>query len=175
MITYMNVVDIKFIKYDRVRNSSGRLFQYFGAATVKAASAYIDETSGTESFISSHLQLGRVVARIMSPFDRYDGTPIYIALLVMQRRRNLHKSRNINHPRVAIMECIDMVISLRFSLNNMRTALCCIESNFFINFCGMLMKSELQYLSRLNTNECNNYLVKLNVSLEQALPILYRK
>ena len=52
------------------RNSSGRLFQYFGASTVKAASAYIDETSGKESFISSHLRFGRVVARIMSPFDR---------------------------------------------------------------------------------------------------------
>ena len=48
----------------------------------------------------------------------------------MQRRRNLHKSHNFNLPRVAIMECIDMVISLRFSLNNMRTALRCIESNF---------------------------------------------
>ena len=84
----------------------------------------------------------------------------------MQRRRHLHKSRNFNHPRVAIMEYIDMVISLRFSLNNMRTALHCIESNFFINFCGMLMKSELQYLIRLNTNECNNDLVKLNVRLE---------
>ena len=34
------------------------------------------------------------------------------------------------------------------------------------------MKSELQYLSRLNTNEFNNYLVKLNVRLERALPIL---
>ena len=63
-----------------VRNSLGRLFQYFGAATVKAAYAYIDETNGKESFISSHLRLGRVVARIISPFDRYDGTPIYIAL-----------------------------------------------------------------------------------------------
>ena len=93
----------------------------------------------------------------------------------MHRSRNLHKSRNCNHPRVAIMECIDMVKSLRFSLNNMRTALRCIESNFFINFCGILIKSELQYLSRLQTNECNNYLVKLNVSLERALPILYRK
>ena len=49
-----------------VCNSSGRLFQYFGAAIVKAASAYIDETSGEESFISSHLRLGRVVVRIMS-------------------------------------------------------------------------------------------------------------
>ena len=29
----------------------------------------------------------------------------------------------------------------------MRTALRCIESIFFINFYGMLMKSELQYLS----------------------------
>ena len=58
-----------------VRNSSGRLFQYFGAATVKADSAYNDETSGKESFISSHLRLGRVVVRIMSPFDRYDGLP----------------------------------------------------------------------------------------------------
>ena len=36
------------------------------------------------------------------------------------------------------------------------------------------MKSELQYQSRLN-NECNNDLVKLNVSLERVLPILYRK
>ena len=70
------------------------------------------------------------------------------------------------------MECIYMVISLRFSLNDMRTALRYIESNFFINFCGMLMKSELQYLSRLNTNEFNNDLVKLNISLERALPIL---
>ena len=93
----------------------------------------------------------------------------------MHRSRNLHKSRNCNHPRVAIMECIDMVKSLRFSLNNMRTALRCIESNFFINFCGILIKSELQYLSRLQTNECNNDLVKLNVSLERALPILHRK
>ena len=65
----------------------------------------------------------------------------------MHRSRNLHKSRNCNHPRVAIMECIDMVKSLRFSLNNMRTALRCIESNFFINFCGILIKSELQYIS----------------------------
>ena len=40
------------MKYNWVRNSSGRLFQYFGKVTVKAASAYIDETSGTESFIS---------------------------------------------------------------------------------------------------------------------------
>ena len=61
-----------------VRNSSGRLFQYFGAATVKAAYAYIDYTNGTYSFISSYLRLGRVVARIMTPFDRYSGTPIYI-------------------------------------------------------------------------------------------------
>ena len=73
------------------------------------------------------------------------------------------------------MECIDMVISLRFRLNNMRTALRCIESTFFIHFCGMLMKRELQYLSRLNTNECNDDLDKLNVSLERDLPILYRK
>ena len=93
----------------------------------------------------------------------------------MHRSRNLHKSRNCNHPRVVIMECIDMVKSLRFSLNNMRTALSCIASNFFINFCGILIKSELQYLSRLKTNECNHDLVKLNVSLERALPILYRK
>ena len=68
-----------------------------------------------------------------------------------------------------------MVISVRLSLNNTRTTLRCIESKVFINYCGMLMKSELQYLSRQNTNECNNYLVKLNVSLERALPILYRK
>ena len=45
------------MKYDLVRNSSGRLFQYFGAATVKAASAYIDETSGTESFIKLSLYI----------------------------------------------------------------------------------------------------------------------
>ena len=93
----------------------------------------------------------------------------------MHRSRNLHKSRNCNHPRVAIMEYIDMVKSQRFSLNNMRTALRCIESNFFINFCRIFIKSELQYLSRLQTNECNNDLVKLNFSLERALPILYRK
>ena len=68
----------------------------------------------------------------------------------MNRSRNLHKSRNCNHPRVAIMECIDMVKSLRFSLNNMQTALRCIESNFFINFCGILIKSELQYLMKVN-------------------------
>ena len=37
-----------------------------------------------------------------------------------------------------------MVISVRLSLNNMRTARRCIESNLFINFCGMLMKSELE-------------------------------
>ena len=54
---------LKVIHDDMVRNSSGRMFhgtvlQYFGAATVKAASAYIDETSGKESFISSHLRLG---------------------------------------------------------------------------------------------------------------------
>ena len=71
---------LKVIKDDRVRNSPGRMFQYFGAAIVKAASAYIDETSGKESFISSHLRLGRVVVRIMTPFDRSDGTPIYIVL-----------------------------------------------------------------------------------------------
>ena len=63
-------------------------------------------------------------------------------------------------------------------MNNMRTALRCIESNCFINFCGILIKSELQYLSLLNINECYNDLVKVNVSLiaiEQALPILHRK
>ena len=51
---------LKVIKYGKVRNSSGRLFQYFGAATLKAASAYIYiyVTSGIESFISSHLRLG---------------------------------------------------------------------------------------------------------------------
>ena len=53
--------NLKVIKYDSVRNSSGRLFQYLGAVTVKAASTYIDETSGTESFISSHLRLRRVL------------------------------------------------------------------------------------------------------------------
>ena len=49
---------LKVINDDMVRNSSERLFQYFGAATVKAKYAYIDETNGTESFISSHLRLG---------------------------------------------------------------------------------------------------------------------
>ena len=39
----------------------------------------------------------------------------------------------------------------------------------------MLIQIELQYLSLLNINECNNDLVKVNVSLERALPILYRK
>ena len=72
------------------------------------------------------------------------------------------------------MEWIYMVISAR--LNNMLTALRCIQyPNFFINFCGMLMKRELQYLSLLNTNECNKDLVKVNCNLERALPILYRK
>ena len=37
------------------------------------------------------------------------------------------------------------------------------------------MKSELQYISRLNTNEYSNDLVKLNVRLERDFPILYRK
>ena len=97
------------------------------------------------------------------------------SLVSNAKKSKLHKSRNCNHPRVAIMECIDMVKSLRFSLNTIRTALRCIESNFVINFCGILIKSELQYLSLLKTNECNNYVVKLNVSLERALPILYRK
>ena len=46
-------------------------------------------------------------------------------------------------------------LKLPLSLNNMRTALHCIESNLFINFYGILMKSKLQYLSRLTTNECN--------------------
>ena len=32
---------LKVINDDMVRNSSGRLFQYVGAATVKAASAYM--------------------------------------------------------------------------------------------------------------------------------------
>ena len=63
-----------------VSNSSGKLIQYFGASTVKAAYTYIDEKHSTESFISSHLRLGRVIAHIISPFDRYSGTPIYIAL-----------------------------------------------------------------------------------------------
>ena len=48
-----------------VRNSSGRLFQYFGASTVKLSYAYIDEKNCTESFISSHLRLGRVVALVV--------------------------------------------------------------------------------------------------------------
>ena len=37
------------------------------------------------------------------------------------------------------------------------------------------MKNELQYLNLLNTNECNNDLVKINVSSERALHILYKK
>ena len=45
---------MKVIQYDRVRKSSGRLFQYFRAATVKAASAYIDDTNGTE-ISSAHI------------------------------------------------------------------------------------------------------------------------
>ena len=61
---------LKVINDDMVHNSSGRLLQYFGVATVKAASVYIDETSDKDSFIRSHLRLGRVVSRIMSPFDR---------------------------------------------------------------------------------------------------------
>ena len=40
---------LKVINDDMVRNSSGRLFQYFGAATVKAISAYIDYTGGKDS------------------------------------------------------------------------------------------------------------------------------
>ena len=63
-----------------VLNSSGRLFQYFRDTTVKASSAYIDETNGTYSFISSHFRLGRIVACILILFDSYSGTPIYIAL-----------------------------------------------------------------------------------------------
>ena len=69
------------------REDYSHMFQYFGVAKVKAASAYIDETSGTESFISSHLRLGRVVARIISPFDRYDGNPIYIYSLVSNAKK----------------------------------------------------------------------------------------
>ena len=56
MITYSR--HLKVVKDDMVRKSSGRLFQYFGAATVKAASIYIYDTRGTQSFISSHLRLG---------------------------------------------------------------------------------------------------------------------
>ena len=59
---------------------------------------------------------------------------------------------------------------LKLSLNNMRTILRSIESSFFINFCEMLIKSKLQYLSLLNTNESNNDFVKVNVSLD--VPIL---
>ena len=48
----------KVTKYYMYMNSRVlRLFHYFGAATVKAAYAYIDETNCTESFISSHLPL----------------------------------------------------------------------------------------------------------------------
>ena len=50
------------------------------------------------------------------------------------------------------MEWIDMVISIRLSLNNMRTSLRYIKSNFVIKFCLILIKSELQYLSQLHTN-----------------------
>ena len=70
-----------------VRNSLGRLFQYFGAATVKVASTYIDDTNGTESFISSHLRLEREVARIMTPFDMYSGIPICIYSLVSNAKK----------------------------------------------------------------------------------------
>ena len=64
---------LKVIKDDMVRNSSGRLFQYFGAATVKAASSYIDDTNSTEFY---HLTFAtRTISyRSMSPFDRYSGT-----------------------------------------------------------------------------------------------------
>ena len=103
---------MKVIKYDMVRKSSDKLFQYFGAATVKSASVYKDEINGTESFISSHLRLGRVVARILTFFDRYSGNSHIDRLVIMQRRRNLHISRYLNHMRIAIMECIDIVISL---------------------------------------------------------------
>ena len=68
-----------------------------------------------------------------------------------------------NKNKLEIMEWIDMVISVHLSLNNMRTDLLCIESNMFNNFCGMLIKSELQYLSLQNTNEDNYYLVKINI------------
>ena len=66
-----------------------------------------------------------------------------------------------------------MVISVCLSLNNMRSTLRCIV---FCHQClRNIKKSELQYLSLLNTNECDNDLVKVNVSLERFLLILYRK
>ena len=86
----------------------------------------------------------------------------------MQRSRNLHISRNFNHPRVAIMEWIYMVISVRL---NSKIYVVLNRIWLFINF--LVIKSELQYPSLLNTNECNNDLVNLNVSLERDLPILY--
>ena len=58
---------LKVINDNMVRNSSGRLFQYFGEATVNSAPAYIDETSGRESFISSH------VATRTSSCSNYDS------------------------------------------------------------------------------------------------------
>ena len=64
----------------------------------------------------------------------------------MQRSRNLHKSLNFNHPRVAILECIDMVISLCFSLNNMRTALRCIVSNLVFEY-SILSNSKFSNLT----------------------------
>ena len=44
MITYSYRGHLKVIKDDMVRKSSGRLFHYFGAATVKSSATYTDET-----------------------------------------------------------------------------------------------------------------------------------
>ena len=43
---YEYSLHLKVIKDDMVRNSLVRLFHYFGTATVKASSEYIDETNG---------------------------------------------------------------------------------------------------------------------------------
>ena len=46
---------LKVLTNEMVGKSLGTLFQYFGEETVKVESAYIDETNGTDSFISLHL------------------------------------------------------------------------------------------------------------------------
>ena len=89
---------LKVINYDMVRNSSGRLFQYFGEATVKAASAYIDETNGTESFISSHLRFVRIVSRFMTPFDMYSGTTIIYSLVSNAKKTTLAYISQLQSP-----------------------------------------------------------------------------
>ena len=85
-------------------------------------------TNGTERFISSHFRFRRVDSRILTLFDRYSGTPIYIS----KEDETLYIAQNYNHPSIAIMEWIYTVISL--ILNIMRTDLRYIDSNLFINF-----------------------------------------